>query len=359
MGKGKGKAGAYEDPHDHSSRPLASLKDPEAFGPPPKNVRYHGCPAEPDNADRSGLGAISQLGSLRAKPQEAPSPPPVPFRADRTGLDTATPPKPPTYRPSKEVTPNLHGSSARTKPKPSLPPRLPPRHDSGVAQGVPVPEPPSRNAALQPQSILNQPALNRLGSAGVSVPGLGIGRPSDVENPWQDQPSSMTNRPSSSNFDRSEGANELQSRFAKLSTVTTPPGSPSQSTTFAEKQAALKTGNAFQNNPSSITLADGKNAVLTANNIRERHGGQVVVGWQSASGLNQKYGIANKTSSLAPDPAGPFGPSTSSPPAAPGTSASLGPQVKNPPPPPPKRIVGLSSSGAQAPPIPQGTKPRF
>jgi len=354
---GKGKAGAHENPHDHTSRPLASLKDPEAFGPPPKNVRYHGGAAEPDNIspDRSGLGAIGQPGNLRAEPQEALSPPPIPFRADRTGLDTASLPKPPTYRHSKEVTPNLHDPSARPKPKPSLPPRLPPRQNSGVSQGVPVPEPPSRNAALQPQSILNQSALNRLGSAGVSVPGLGIGRQSDVENPWEDQPSSKTKRPSSSTFDRSEGANELQSRFAKLSIVTTPQCSPSQGTTFAEK----KTANAFRNNTLSVTLADGKNAVLTASNFRERHGDQAEIGWQSASGLNQKYGIANKISSLAPDTTGPFGPSTSSPQANPDTVGSLPPQLKKPPPPPPKKIAGLTSSGAQAPPVPQGTKPRF
>ena len=45
MGKGK-------DPHqqaeEHTSRPLSTLKDPSAFGPPPKNVNYHGGAALPN-----------------------------------------------------------------------------------------------------------------------------------------------------------------------------------------------------------------------------------------------------------------------------------------------------------------------
>ncbi|MCJ1249120.1 hypothetical protein MMC30_006343 [Trapelia coarctata] len=405
---GKGKSGAHEDPHDHRSRPLASLKDPEAFGPPPKNVRYHGGAAVPDTITpgRSGLEAAVQLKNPRnaeAGPEEAPSPPPVPFRADRTGLDTAALLTPPTYRPNRDVSPDSPGAFAGAKPKPSLPPRLPPRRNSELSQGVSLLEPPSSSAALQPRSILNQSALNRLGSAGVSVPGLdigrqpeaampevsshnaalqpqsilnksamdrlgsagvsvpgfGIGRQPGAENSWQDEPSSTTNRTASPTSTRPEGANELQSKFAKLSTHITPPSSPSQGTTFAEKQAAFKTANAFRNNPSSITLADGKNAVSTANNFRERHGDQVAAGWQSASGLNKKYGIANKISGLAPDTAGASCPSAPSPLADPGASSCSPSNVKKPPPPPPKRIGGLTSKASQAPPVPQGTKPKF
>ena len=43
MGKGKG-SGSQEE---HIARPLATLKDPAAFGPPPKNVNYHGGAALP------------------------------------------------------------------------------------------------------------------------------------------------------------------------------------------------------------------------------------------------------------------------------------------------------------------------
>jgi len=402
---GKGKSGGQEDPHDHRSRPLASLKDPEVFGSPPKNVRYYGGAAAPDaiTPDRSGLGAAVQLRNHRnaePEPEEAPSPPPIPFRADRTRLDTTALPKPPTYRPNKEVTPDLPGASVGTKPKPSLPPRLPPRRNYELSQGGSLPEPPSRNAALQPQSILNnsaldslgstgvpldgpkfrrqteasmpesrnaalqtqsilnQSALNRLGSAGVSVAGFGIGRQPDAENPWQDEPSSTRNRTASPTSTRPEEANELQSKFVKLSTYTTPPGSPSQATTFAEKQAAVKTANAFRNGPSSITLADGKSAVSTANNFRERHVDQVAAGWQSASVLNEKYGMPSKISNLAPDTAGAPSPSAPSPSASPGAPGSLPSSFKKPPPPPPKMIGGLTSTASQAPPVPLGSKPK-
>jgi len=43
--------GKSKDPHtgaeEHVSRPLSTLKDPAAFGPPPKNVNYHGGAALP------------------------------------------------------------------------------------------------------------------------------------------------------------------------------------------------------------------------------------------------------------------------------------------------------------------------
>jgi hypothetical protein len=44
MGKGKG---SNADKEEHISRPLGALKDPSAFGPPPKNVNYHGGAALP------------------------------------------------------------------------------------------------------------------------------------------------------------------------------------------------------------------------------------------------------------------------------------------------------------------------
>lgn len=45
MGKGKGPNAQGEE--EHISRPLSSLKDPSAFGPPPKNVNHHGGAALP------------------------------------------------------------------------------------------------------------------------------------------------------------------------------------------------------------------------------------------------------------------------------------------------------------------------
>jgi len=44
LGMGKGKESTTGE---HISRPLATLKDPSAFGPPPKNVNYHGGAALP------------------------------------------------------------------------------------------------------------------------------------------------------------------------------------------------------------------------------------------------------------------------------------------------------------------------
>ena len=44
LGIGKGKDSGSEE---HISRPLTTLKDPAAFGPPPKNVNYHGGAALP------------------------------------------------------------------------------------------------------------------------------------------------------------------------------------------------------------------------------------------------------------------------------------------------------------------------
>jgi hypothetical protein len=45
MGKGKSPS---RDESEHVSRPLSSLKDPAAFGPPPKNVNYHDGAALPN-----------------------------------------------------------------------------------------------------------------------------------------------------------------------------------------------------------------------------------------------------------------------------------------------------------------------
>lgn len=44
IGRGKDSASEREE---HVSRPLATLKDPSAFGPPPKHINYHGAAAMP------------------------------------------------------------------------------------------------------------------------------------------------------------------------------------------------------------------------------------------------------------------------------------------------------------------------
>ena len=256
---GKKPTNAHENAHNHQSRPLATLKDPESFGAPPKNVRYYGGAATEtlEHVNQSHQGA-NEARVITQGPQEA-LPPPIPFRADTTGLSTRNLPKPPVRHPGPDNTVSQAGAPAAImKPKPSLPPRLPPRQNSSMSQGVVSPQPPSYNAGTrqepQQQNVLNQSALNRLGGAGVSVPGFGIGSPTDSANPWHDEPRTSAGQPSSSSVTRAPAMSELQARFAKMSSGTTPSESPSQGTSFADKQAALRTASSFRNDPSSISL---------------------------------------------------------------------------------------------------------
>lgn len=184
MGKGKDPHTNNPQTQQHQSRPLASLKDPEAFGPPPKNVNYHGGAAVPNaiTPDRWGLGASlrpEEVCATQEKPEserraaveatQKPAPPPVPYRVDTSGLSTGNLPKSPVRRIDNEGQASPVSSSHMSKPKPSLPPRLPPR------QATPTTPPPSYSSATQqkPTSVgqLSQGALHRLGSAGGSFRG--------------------------------------------------------------------------------------------------------------------------------------------------------------------------------------------
>ena len=358
MGKGES-SNALQNAQSHHSRPLAALKDPNAFGPPPKHVQTYGGATVPDTTMvyRSGPTLpikYGQAGDQEERDMEGQAtreveatqerpPPSGPFRVDTTGLSTRNLPKPPARRIGTDSDSSPVKSPTSTKPKPSLPPRLPPRQNSATTSSDPLTPSSyttkSVEAPLQ-KSYLNQGALSRLGNAGISIPGLGIGK-----------------EPESS---QGTGMNELQGRFSKLSSSSTPPQSPSVGTSFAQKQAALKTVNSFRNNPSSVSLADAKDAASTANNFRERHGDQVTAGWQGANRLNTKYGIADRIGSP-----GPMGNITSpqevpSPVASPigQTPLALGGQKKAPPPPPPKKVQ-LGPGPAEAPPpIPLSSKPR-
>ncbi|KAL2074335.1 hypothetical protein VTL71DRAFT_8113 [Oculimacula yallundae] len=380
MGKKKGASGGDSD--EHISRPLHTLKDPSAFGPPPKNVHYHGGAALPNQTtpDTGGWGATLSRDEIRAK-QEAkeeeerreaeeaakPKGPPVPYRKDTTGLSTAHLPPPPGRK---------DGADGRTpvpadKPKPpGLPPRLPPRQNSG---STPTPPPPYAANTPEPDAhrgILNQGALNRLGAAGVSVPGFGISG-AKPKQPLPPPSRSPTRSPAPAAPVNNSQLNELQSRFSRMSSSSTPkPESPSQGTTFAQKQAALKTASSFRNDPSSVSLSDAKIAATTANNFRERHGEQVKTGWQSANKLNTKYGIADKVgaygasaSAQLPEPQSPQIGSRNNINGSP----IGGPEVgvlgkKKPPPPPPAKKKELMGNGIGQepipPPIPLSSKPK-
>lgn len=361
--------------------------------------------------DRRGLGAPlseDEVQATRQQEEEAeaaakkPAPPPIPYRVDRTGLNTSNLLPPPT----RAANPNeAEVQSPATKPKPRLPPRLPPRQNSHPGETTPAPPPPYSVAIEQPQqqpqqqppqpSFLNQAASSRLGGAGIKVPGLGIGGSSsppppvapqaqspsiapnqEPNNPWRDQPSSST--PST--------VSGLTNRFGSLRTAAASPGpsatsqpppssaSPSGGggggTTLAQKQAALRTAQSFRNDPGSVSMADARATASTAKNFNDRHGEQVASGWKAGNKLNQKYGIADKVGGYA---------GQSQPPAVEGAresggnggargaggggsfgsaAAALGGFKKAPPPPPPAARSNTGGGMASPPPVPLGSKPR-
>lgn len=389
MGKGKDPNQASRD---HQSTPLSALRDPSEFAPPPKHSAYYGngTSASPSTSsptvrsptsatsstayESRGLGAALPKNYLQQKQQkeqaareeeEAPKPPSGPFRANTSGLSTSHLPKPPVRRVGTGEQgvsqPPAGGRPPTTgRPPPSLPPRLPPRQNSHPDAYAPEPPPSYHETVKQSPTAgsLNQRALDRLGQSGVSVPGFNIGRtasppvPSRASNQSPPVPPRAANAASPTSAVSPVGhgnqMNELQSRFSRMA-------SPSQSqeagqgTTWAQKQAALKTATAFRNDPSSVSLSDARAAASTANNFRERHGQQVSAGLNAANGLNQKYGVLNRMGGVGSSSSGTEEASAA---AVPAVAAK-----KGPPPPPPKKKELSGSSGA-APPIPLSSKPR-
>ena len=323
--------------------------------------------------DRRGLGAPlsaeeihaqsvheeSEKRAQREAAQQPPPPPPVPYRVDTTGLSTGNLPKPPVRRVDAADPANAHSSpqAARpsTKPKPSLPPRLPPR-DAATPTQDPPPSYTSTVVGSQASSglNLNHGALNRLGSAGVSVPGLNIGGQSEASQRED------VNRPAESTPTPKPTLGELHTKFSGLSTR--PPASEPASaggTSLAQKQAALKTASSFRKDPTSVSLSDAKATAATANNFRERHGGQVASSFQTANALNQKYNVAGQSSHDTNDIPVKEGVRPSS--SANDSSHSLPFIIKKkpPPPPPPKRGMGSDTdSTGPPPPVPLSSRPR-
>lgn len=279
-----------------------------------------------------------------AAEETKPKPPPIPFRVDTTGLSTSHLPPPPRRKDGADGRDPAPPAPPALKPKP---PVLPPRLSTKPSAASPEPH--------AHKGILNQGSLNRLGAAGISVPGFDIGGAQSPISTAQSQP--PTNN--------SAQLNELQSQFSRLSSSTSAGrGSPSEGTTFAQKQAALKTASSFRNNPSSVSLNDARSAAGTINNLRERHGDQIASGWQSANKLNNKYGVSDSDRS-------PRDTGASQPPEA----ANIGIQMrdntqgeqtsalgKKKPPPPPAKKVGLvpqAPFGGTPPPIPLASKPKL
>lgn len=376
MGKGRDNTNSPQD--EHVSRPLTSLKDPASFGPPPKNVNYHGGAAVPDRTtpDTRGWGAPltqSQIQSQKQAEQarlqeereeaETPAPPPGPYKMDTTGLTTKNLLPPPVHRAiDQDATTSSPNAAPPKKPKPSLPPRLPPRKTPSTDSPSTPPPPSYESATNQPQSTggqLNQGAINRLGSAGVSVSGLGIGQQS---NPWKNERSQS----SASNTSGKGQLSELQSRFARMNTpsqasttdrdTSTPP--PAEGTTVAQKQAAFQTAQNFHKDPSSVSLSDAKSAASTANNFRERHGEQVATGAQKASTWNKKYNITGRMNNFLEKQASPTNESQA-PLQTDGSISQADAYGRKPPPPPvPNKRPDMHAATQSPPPVPLGTKPR-
>jgi len=243
-----------------------------------------------------------------------------------------------------------------TRPKPSLPPRLPPRQNSNPDANAPPP-PPTYNEATQPETAspqgLSQGAVSRLGQAGVSVPGFGIGKAILPPVPPRHTAASNAATPSLPTAEHASQMSGLQTRLANMST---PPAAaaaatPAEGTSWADKQATLRTANMLRDDPSKVKASDLRGAVTTANNFQQRHGDQVASGWKTASGLNGKYGNAGRVNN--------FTSSSMSPAAQPllqNTSSAL--DRKAPPPLPPKK-KGLEAIPAEPPPIPLSSKPKF
>lgn len=346
---GKGKDPNANDRSDHVSKPLSSLKDPASFGPPPKHINYHGPAALPSETtpDRRGLGAPlsqDQIEHQQAQQQQqreeeevqeekpARPTPPVPYRVDRTGLSTNHLPPPP----KRMDLPASAGTTDTSRPKPSLPPRVPSRDLPPASQS------PSRPPAYSPQpasgysseGYINQQAASNLSNAGVSVPEFGIGN---------DTPANSTGQ---------APVNELQSRFSRMNTGSSPtPPPPPPSRTQRDTQGS-------STSPSTSS---------SISNLRERHGDKIDAGKQKISGINEKYGISRRVNNFIEDQKSPAGQGPP-PPAHPSmsrTSSNVNSETLNrkaPPPPPPKkpgmRASPVSTGSAEPPPLPLDTKPR-
>lgn len=377
MGKVRGEPPKTEEGVTESSytpMPITSLRDPGSFAPPPKRTGAAGRASPGTNP--AGGSAYARPAAQQPEPEpEEERPPPQPYRKDTTGLSTAHLPPPPGRRdgadrraPAPPIAPR---APPQTKPKPSLPPRLPPRQTEHVDEHTPAAPPPYSLEAEPPahQGILNQGAMNRLGAAGVSVPGFDIAPSPSPPLPARRQaaappPPAPAAKPSTPQL------GELQSRFAKFSTSSPEgqqlePTSAGQGTTWAQKQAALKTASSFRNDPSSVSFSDARAAASIANNFRERHGAQVATGLQSANNINNKYGLADKAAAYG---AGTGAPQSRAPEQVRDYSNGMNldgqahstASKKAPPPPPKKRpdLVGTQKDSGPPPPIPISSKPK-
>ncbi|QIW96423.1 hypothetical protein AMS68_001941 [Peltaster fructicola] len=365
---------------DHVSTPLDSLKDPDSFGPPPKHTAYYpnaqatrsstpkhaattstniglGAPVPPARSGTStGLGGpvlVTGRADVQSEEEEQ-RPAPGPYRVNTTGLRTDHLPKPPgrndggqtpastspavsrpvpalpTANATRQVpalpSPNL----AVGRPVPAVPPRqagpppvLPPRQ-SGTPTEYTPPAPPSYGEAMRaPQgpSALNTGALNRLGQAGVSVPGFGI-------SPSPRSPSAASH---------SGQLSELQQRFARMNNSDSTSSSPTSAVPSWKQAQALHS--AASSNPAAVA---GINSAVSAASAGSPSSPSTPT-WKQAQALHSA--------------------ATSHPAASAGIQSAFNAASQKKKPPPPVKKAGLSEVHAEAdtsgpPPIPMLSKPR-
>ncbi|KAI1090852.1 hypothetical protein F5B19DRAFT_297950 [Rostrohypoxylon terebratum] len=332
---GKGDSPTSHAPSSHSAMPITSLRDPSSFGPPPKHIGSGS--RNPTSATPQHQPHAEQVHGVHQT--EEPHVEAKPYQVNTTGLSTSHLPPPP---PS-------------SKPKPSGPPSLPPRLPARNGDTPPVQTQNPTSTGRQTPGFLNQGAISRLSAAGISVPGLGIGGKAPPPPPSR----SSSNSPSPTKTSNSRLSEQLNrfSRFGssspKLEPKASSPTVPTKGTSWAEKQAALKTAASFRKDPTSVSFAEAKAAAKTAHNFQQRHGEQVASGVSTANKLGQRFGL------LETNGQGGQG----------GSSSPMG-QIsviagKKPPPPPPSKkkpqlpAANHEGSAPAPPPIPIGTRPRY
>lgn len=313
---------------------------------------------------------ISHGGQQDEGVQEAPAAPSRGWQRDTTGLSTSHLPPPPSRRdgadgrtgspaqssaappPYSSAKPRVAPPPVATRgPPPSLPPRLPSRPGTSSAVQAASPAISSRPATqthMETQGraengFLNQSATSRLGAAGISIPGFGIGSKTSAAPP----PPSRSPIPSPS--------------------AAGPTPASNQGTTWQQKQAALRTASQFNKDPSSISFSDARTAASTANNFRQRHGEQVASGLKTANSLSQRFEATGKAKTGGDSVAGP-GTAGQQPQGSISLStltSAIGKKKPPAPPPPRKKPTELGSGSASngnagaPPPVPMSTRPTF
>ncbi|KAI0155078.1 hypothetical protein GGR52DRAFT_224935 [Hypoxylon sp. FL1284] len=316
---GRGDSSSSQSSSSRSAAPISTLRDPSTFAPPPKRG------ASPASPQYSGSATSQQQ---TAEPQAEHRP----YKVDTTGLSTSHLPPPPPRRDSPDRQQPLAPppySAAKPSGPPSLPPRLPPR--GGNAS--PTQTQSTGDGSHRPgagDGYLNQGAVNRLGAAGLSVPGLGIGKTS----------TSATAPP------------------PRSPTAGASPTPQQGSTTWAEKRAAVETASSLRKDSSTWSPAEVRAADTAACELRQKYGGKVAEGMLAAGGLRQERfvgGSERGTSSTTPM-------STYAASPAPQIADVVAKKKPMPPPPPPpkkKHLAGAASDGDVPPPVPVATKPSF